>query len=137
MPYIHPSLQRRKRVNPFNAEKRARQFARAYLSTEYVAFVKRFGCMIPGCGARQIDAAHVRGKAAGGRWTDLVGLCRDHHREQHALGQHTFASKYGIAEVLPEFARYLAARWIAEAEAVTDEPAVLGAEPAFPPGEDL
>lgn len=65
------------------------------------AWVRRHHCCVPGCLQRPIECAHVRGGTDGGvalkpsdRWS--VSLCRDHHIEQHQLGEIAFEQKYDI-----------------------------------------
>lgn len=69
------------------------------------AWVRKHYCCVPGCPSDLIEAAHVRkglpeGEQAGmgqkphDRW--CIPLCRDHHREQHDLGELTFAGKHGL-----------------------------------------
>jgi hypothetical protein len=69
-------------------------------------FVKSHCCCVPGCqlvlqGIAIMDFAHWRSAAnAGMKQTphDAFGLslCRDHHNEQHSIGQPAFERKYGI-----------------------------------------
>lgn len=65
------------------------------------AWVRRHHCCVPGCLARPIECAHVRRDTDGGialkpsdRWT--ISLCRDHHGEQHRVGEATFEKRYGV-----------------------------------------
>lgn len=65
------------------------------------AWVRRHHCCVPGCLGRPIECAHVRRDTDGGiglkpsdRWS--ISLCRDHHIEQHQVGEHTFEQRYGI-----------------------------------------
>ena len=62
--------------------------------------------------ARPIECAHVRRDTDGGaglkpsdRWT--ISLCRDHHVEQHQIGEAAFEQRYGIdmRALAEEFAR--------------------------------
>lgn len=51
----------------------------------------------------QIDRAHIRSKGAGGSWDDenILYLCRECHRRQHALGWYRFTRKFpSVAEAL-------------------------------------
>jgi hypothetical protein len=96
MPYRHPSLTPRKRINPYNAERAQRLFERQFHSDEFVKWVQGHGCSIPGCDRGPVEAAHSVSRGAGGTWADVLPLCRSHHREQHDLGVQTFSSKYGI-----------------------------------------
>jgi hypothetical protein len=69
------------------------------------AWVRKHVCSVPGCPSDLIEAAHVRkglpeGEQAGmgekphDRW--CIALCSAHHKEQHAIGEQTFAAKYGL-----------------------------------------
>lgn len=64
-------------------------------------FVRSHECCVPGCEARPIEVAHVRTGTGGGmgvkpsdRWA--ISLCRDHHGEQHRIGEGTFSVTHGI-----------------------------------------
>lgn len=76
------------------------------------AWVRRHHCSVPGCLQRPIECAHVRGGTDGGlsvkpsdRWT--VSLCRNHHHEQHQIGERDFQARYRIDlhDLACEFAR--------------------------------
>lgn len=76
------------------------------------AWVRGHHCSVPACLQRPIECAHVRCGTDGGlsvkpsdRWT--VSLCRDHHREQHRVGERQFQKNYGIDlyDLACEFAR--------------------------------
>ena len=65
------------------------------------AWVRRHHCCVPGCLRRRIECAHVRREADGGMglkpsdcWS--VSLCRDHHIEQHEIGELAFERRYGL-----------------------------------------
>ena len=65
------------------------------------AWVRRHHCSVPGCEGFPIECAHVRGCTDGGQslkpsdnWT--LSLCREHHAEQHRIGEVAFERKYGI-----------------------------------------
>jgi hypothetical protein len=65
------------------------------------AWVRRHHCSVPECRGFPIECAHVRGGTDGGqglkpsdKWT--LSLCRDHHAEQHRIGEEAFERKYGI-----------------------------------------
>lgn len=67
----------------------------------HCAWVRGFGCSVPGCEELPIEAAHVRVGTGGGmgikphdKW--VIALCRDHHSEQHRLGEPSFERKHGI-----------------------------------------
>jgi hypothetical protein len=76
------------------------------------AWVRRHRCCVPGCLNTQIECAHVRTGTDGGlalkpsdRWA--ISLCRNHHQEQHRVGERAFERRYGIDlyELALEFAR--------------------------------
>jgi hypothetical protein len=65
------------------------------------AWVRRHRCSVPGCRARPIECAHIRCGTDGGlglkpsdKW--CVSLCRDHHLEQHQIGEQAFEEKYSL-----------------------------------------
>ncbi len=64
-------------------------------------WIKSHGCCVPGCQATEIEFAHIRNAANSGialKSHDCfgVGLCFNHHREQHQVGQGTFEDRHGI-----------------------------------------
>lgn len=76
------------------------------------AWVRRHQCCVPGCSNREIECAHVRTGTDGGiamkpsdRW--CISLCREHHREQHQMGECAFEAKYNLelCSLAGEFAR--------------------------------
>jgi RNase P subunit RPR2 len=79
-----------KRSNPARKRKR---FAEAFGSRERVEAIRRTPCVV--CGVVPSENAHVRSRGAGGTWQDVVPLCRDHHREQHA-GARTFEANHNL-----------------------------------------
>nr|WP_295838139.1 putative HNHc nuclease [uncultured Azospirillum sp.] len=75
-------------------EKRAR-------SSAHLKFVRSHQCSVPGCKGMPIEAAHVRTGTDGGigmkpsdNWT--ISLCREHHQEQHAIGEPAFETRHRI-----------------------------------------
>lgn len=65
------------------------------------AWVRRHHCSVPECRMLPIECAHVRmgtdgatGLKPSDRWT--ISLCRQHHTEQHQIGETSFATKYGL-----------------------------------------
>jgi len=65
------------------------------------AWVRRHRCSVLGCLAGPIECAHVRRGTDGGqglkpsdRYT--ISLCRDHHAEQHRIGEAGFEKRYDI-----------------------------------------
>ncbi|WP_083579130.1 DUF968 domain-containing protein [Tardibacter chloracetimidivorans] len=70
-------------------------------SPAHCNFVRSHFCSVPGCEQLPIEVAHVRNGTGGGmgvkpsdRWT--ISLCRDHHAEQHRLGEESFEKRHGI-----------------------------------------
>lgn len=71
------------------AGKKAREFARCYLSTAYVKFCQRQPCAA--CGRGPCDAAHGQGGGMGYKagWETLMPLCsglNGCHARQHRMG---------------------------------------------------
>ncbi len=80
-------------------------------SPAHLKWVREHHCCVPGCEQVPIEAAHVRTGTGGGMgmkpgddWT--ISLCRDHHAEQHRLGERRFEETYRISmrELAKEFA---------------------------------
>ena len=76
------------------------------------AWVRRHQCSVRGCQGHPIECAHVRCGTDGGlgikpsdRWT--ISLCRQHHLEQHEIGEPAFEAKYelDLVQLAKEFAR--------------------------------
>lgn len=93
------------RIVPITREEPVRQRRPRLIDNRHVRFVKRLSCVI--CGKRPVDPAHLRacnplvGKRETGvsekpsdHW--LSPLCREHHEAQHAMGEFSFWSSYGI-----------------------------------------
>lgn len=71
-------------------------------SQAHMNFVRSFACSVPGCQGMPIEAAHVRiGSGAGiGQKPDdwrATPLCKDHHVQQHTIGERTFWETYQAA----------------------------------------
>lgn len=76
------------------------------------AWVRKHHCSVPGCKALPIECAHVRLGTDGGiglkpsdQW--CVSLCKNHHQQQHDLGEQSFEAKHGIclSDLARSFAR--------------------------------
>jgi hypothetical protein len=89
------------------------------------AWVRRHRCSVPGCEARTIECAHVRVGTDGGQglkpsdgWT--ISLCRDHHAEQHKIGEKAFERRYqlDLRSLAAEFARH-SPHWRAFCSSIT------------------
>mgnify|MGYP001014331149 CR=1 FL=1 len=70
-------------------------------SPAHRAWVRRHHCSVPGCQLLPIECAHVRTGSDGGtglkpsdRYT--ISLCREHHAEQHRIGEAAFEARYAI-----------------------------------------
>jgi hypothetical protein len=75
--------------------------ATRWRSQAHCSFVRSHECCVPGCCGRPIEVAHIRrGSGAGiGQKPDdwhTLSLCRDHHAEQHRLGEQTFAETHRV-----------------------------------------
>lgn len=73
-------------------------------------WIREHYCSVPGCQLMPIECAHVRRGAGGGiglKTSDAycISLCREHHAEQHRIGEKSFEMKHGIrmAELAREF----------------------------------
>lgn len=70
-------------------------------SPAHCNFVRDHHCVVPCSPARPIEVAHVRSGSDGGMgrkpsdWF-TVSLCRDHHSEQHNIGEASFEQRHGI-----------------------------------------
>lgn len=97
--------------------------ASRWRSQAHCNFVRSHECSVPGCHARPIEVAHVRNGSGAGisqkpdDW-NTVSLCRDHHAEQHRVGEVSFASAHGIDlhEMASAFAKASPKRAEIEAE---------------------
>lgn len=70
-------------------------------SPAHRAWVRSHQCSVPGCLSMPIEAAHVRRGTDGGmgqKPSDIwcISLCRDHHTEQHTIGESSFEARHGI-----------------------------------------
>jgi hypothetical protein len=80
-------------------------------SQAHCTFVRGHHCCVPGCGAVPIEVAHVRNGSGAGvsqkpdDW-NTISLCRDHHAEQHRIGERSFQAAHAInmAALAEEFA---------------------------------
>lgn len=106
------ALKRRKRVNPVNPDRRAREFQRAYGSEERVYYVgQHLACVVPDCHAHECDNAHIE-TGGMGRKADadkVAPICNPHHRLLHQHGPETFEAAYGVD--LEEAAADTESRW--------------------------
>lgn len=75
--------------------------ATRWRSQAHCSFVRSHECCVPGCGGRPIEVAHLRlGNHAGmsqkpDDW-NTISLCREHHAQQHSVGELTFADMHKI-----------------------------------------
>jgi hypothetical protein len=71
-------------------------------STAHRDWVRDHFCSVPGCQLMPIEVAHVRrgtGGAMSLRPSDAftISLCRDHHAEQHRIGEQSFEKRHGFS----------------------------------------
>lgn len=70
-------------------------------SQAHCSFVRGHECCVPRCPGRPIEVAHVRRGSDGGMgqkpsdW-NTISLCREHHAEQHRIGEQSFEKRHGI-----------------------------------------
>lgn len=79
-------------------------------SQAHLNFVRGFACAIADCDGKPIEAAHVRmGSGAGiGQKPDdwrVVSLCREHHAEQHRVGEQTFWAGFDVEALIDAFCK--------------------------------
>lgn len=67
----------------------------------HLNFVRSHECSVPGCKGLPIEVAHVRTGTDGGmgmkpsdNWT--ISLCREHHQEQHNIGEPAFEARHRV-----------------------------------------
>lgn len=75
--------------------------ASRWRSQAHCSFVRSHECCVAGCGGRPIEVAHVRrGSGAGvGQKPDdwnTMSLCREHHAEQHRIGELSFEALHDL-----------------------------------------
>jgi hypothetical protein len=69
-------------------------------SRAHLNWVKQHACVIPMCNSeRPIDPCHMKTGGGAGMGlkscdTTAVSMCRDHHDEQHRIGEEAFFAKY-------------------------------------------
>ena len=83
-------------VKPVNKERRAKLREIQYGPDDFVFWVHALSCIVPGCTNRDVEEAHVRSRAAGGSWRDVVPMCKSHHRRSHTAGILTFERETGL-----------------------------------------
>ena len=91
-----PMKRRAKPIPNRNPARRAKLFERNF--GDHGAFIRARPCVVPGCKATPIQAAHVRARGmggCGGDKRDLVPLCSSHHGEQEGRTE-WFGAKYSI-----------------------------------------
>lgn len=87
-------IKRKKPIPKVNPGKKARTDAAAWGDGSYARWLRSQGCLI--CGRGPADCHHVRSRAAGGRESDLLPLCRACHDLAHLVGPETFGRRYGV-----------------------------------------
>lgn len=95
-----------------NRQRRPRRATQTRSFPGHRAWVRRHHCSVPGCDRLPVECAHVRQGSDGGTGLKpsdnlTVSLCRQHHAEQHRIGESAFERKYGIelVAIAKEFAR--------------------------------
>ena len=86
---------------PPRQAKKAKRSTR-WRSQAHLSYVRSFQCALPGCVGLPIEAAHVRlgsGAGLGQKPSDwrAVPLCKDHHSQQHTIGERSFWQTYQLA----------------------------------------
>lgn len=86
-------LKRKKPLRQVNPERLARRRAESF--GPQAELCRRLPCCA--CGRKATcDPAHVRSRAAGGKDSDCVPLCRECHTEQHTIGILTFQQRHSV-----------------------------------------
>jgi hypothetical protein len=94
---------------PNRIAKKPKRTAR-WRSQGHLNFIRSFHCARDGCQGMPIECAHVRnGSGAGmGQKPDdwrVVPLCREHHSEQHTVGEQTFWKGVDIEALIEAFCK--------------------------------
>lgn len=94
---------KRSRINPRNEARRAEAYARNFSGgIDHDAWIRLQPCVMCKIVDNRLsnaEAAHVKARGMGGwnsSWTQLVPLCRLHHREQEARGVATIIRVYQV-----------------------------------------
>lgn len=79
-------------------------------SQGHLNFIRSFHCVRDGCQGMPIECAHVRnGSGAGmGQKPDdwrVVPLCREHHGQQHTVGEQTFWKGIDVEALIEAFCK--------------------------------
>lgn len=80
-----------------NEDRAQKLFERNYFSEDFVKWTKGQPCVVSGKKSQRGDpvvSAHVRGKGAGGRWSDVVPMLASIHDDLHQLGPSKWEAKY-------------------------------------------
>jgi hypothetical protein len=85
------------RLKPDHFKAKARTRSHAHCS-----WVRSHHCSVPGCQSMPIEVAHVRrGTKAGTGMKPsdafTLSLCREHHSEQHRIGEQSFEARHGFS----------------------------------------
>jgi hypothetical protein len=94
-----PRIKPKKGLNKINRKRREKRMAETFGVCSRMARLLK--CAVPNCEKRwpthQLQAAHVVSRGAGGSdWANCVGLCADHHAEQHAIGIASFQKRHNV-----------------------------------------
>lgn len=88
------------RLKPDHFKPKAKTRSRAHCD-----WVRGHYCSVPGCQLMPIEVAHVRCGTGGGMGLKpsdafVLSLCREHHAEQHRIGEQSFEQRHGINMIL-------------------------------------
>lgn len=86
----------RSRITP--KKRSAAETQRIYGGEDRRAWIASLPCSVPACPRTPSENAHTRTGGVG-RKADadtVIPLCAVHHRQMHAVGQHTFARLHGL-----------------------------------------
>jgi len=73
----------------------AKQFTGPIPGYDHGQAVRNLPCCVSGA-APPSDPHHVKSRAAGGTWEDLVPLSHEMHQLLHTLGRWSFEQRYGV-----------------------------------------
>jgi hypothetical protein len=85
-------LRQGKPIRARNPERRRRLYREQFGS--YAELVRSLPCLV--CERTPCDPHHVKSRGAGGKQSDLVPLCREHHRWYHLRGHDSFEQTYQL-----------------------------------------
>jgi len=89
-------LNRRQRIRPVNAKRRAENWKRAYGSEDRVAWVKQLNCVA--CGRTPCENAHTANGGMGRKAdaSTIIPLCKPCHHDLHVQGRRVFEASWTV-----------------------------------------